>query len=465
MEQKPREANGFRKGWLIGSLVVAVSAFGCGGRAPADPVDPGASGGATGAPGGTNGIGDGTNGIGDGTNGVAGGASDSGLGTNGSSGARASTDGVASVSTGGTASVSTGGTGGVATGTTGSGVVTSTTSTGGVTIGGIGTSAGSAGYCEAGAWTFKAGQVIPRDCNECTCNDDGSLSCTEKACSCVDRPLRGLSDAFSSGTLASNDLPTCLPTCGASPPSPEDSVGSVDGLPNGTCDHFTNACVMSAHAGCACPDERGPVAQYVCSCQPDFTWGCSVVSMGADTCANACLVDGGTSAASCALTNQLSLTPIAWHDADGDGNIMPGEEITLTVQLLNQGPADHDAYPGIELSMSLAGMPTSGVLARNAAYSIAAGMSQSLDVKTVIPASAAICSVAVLTVRARSFGESEAGCEGISVDVPVAISDGSGCPSCGNGVVCGIPGSKCQPSPSSICKCDGKAWVCAINPG
>lgn len=81
----------------------------------------------------------------------------------------------------------------------------------------------------------------------------------------------------------------------------------------------------------------------------------------------------------CAMTRQLQLSQPGVTDADGDGRVEPGDDITLTVILSNPGPLDHNWYPGVRMVSNDAGITGLGVVDGDWLYAMFAHTSASLS--------------------------------------------------------------------------------------
>jgi hypothetical protein len=79
----------------------------------------------------------------------------------------------------------------------------------------------------------------------------------------------------------------------------------------------------------------------------------------------------------CAMTRQLQLSEPRVTEADGDGRVEPGDDITLTVTLDNPGPLDHNWYPGVQVVSNDAGVTPLGY--GDWLYALAAHHSASLS--------------------------------------------------------------------------------------
>lgn len=119
----------------------------------------------------------------------------------------------------------------------------------------------------------------------------------------------------------------------------------------------------------------------------------------------------------CVMTRQLQLSAPLVTDADGDGRVEPGEDLTLTVTLNNPGPLDHNWYPGVAMVSNDPGITVLGF--GDWLYALLAHTSASLSTRFHVDSSLPPGTVARFVLSAAALNVHCRGVATLEYSIPI----------------------------------------------
>ncbi|MGC4086849.1 MAG: hypothetical protein QM756_02915 [Polyangiaceae bacterium] len=261
-------------------------------------------------------------------------------------------------------------------------------------------------------------------------------------------------------------LMTCQIPCGVSAYG-ADGVYSVDALPAGTCTEASQPCLLDAHRSFGCGGGESPVATHACKCV-DGTWDCIAVGVGPAPLGSDC---SAPLARACAGIDQLVLTDLVVAAPPDSSVHYPGEPLTITATITNQGVSDVLNFPGLGAGFVLLDDPATVRYFpdRNGVARLAPGESVRLSIVGEVPLDAPQGAHAAIRVSPRSLLTTA--CTGAGQDFELDIYDNknlAGCPPTASEAAgaCDVPnstlcvywnGSQCT---TPRCRCAESQWMC-----